>query len=149
MSEPLEHDYIGLSESSSMERSSESSNFSTESEKTMLLTSKPPRSDLACLVSPKILKNTTAKLCLLIPSGKRGFSDVDVDVCENWGFNGGCDADSNNVSSPSALFSSTNVKNTGLEINQPAMLSPVMNQIDEKKKAAFNTENGSDPPVAK
>ncbi|KAL4585388.1 hypothetical protein LXL04_010007 [Taraxacum kok-saghyz] len=65
MSEPLQHDYIGLSESSSMERSSESSNFSTESEKTMLLTSKPPSSDLACLVSPKILKNTTAKLCLL------------------------------------------------------------------------------------
>ena len=136
-----------------MERSSESSNFSTESEKTMLLTSKPPRSDLACLVSPKILKNTTAKLCLLIPSGKRGFSDVDVDVCENWGFNGGCNTDSNNVSSSSALFSPKNVNNTGfntgLEVNQPAMLSPVMNQIDEKKKTSFNSENGSDPPVAK
>ncbi|CAH1444644.1 unnamed protein product [Lactuca virosa] len=50
----------------------------------MLLTSSKPSSGLTCLVSQKISRKTTAKL--------------------NWGFNGGCDADSNKVSSSSGLL---------------------------------------------
>ncbi|CAH1442517.1 unnamed protein product [Lactuca virosa] len=152
MSEPLEHDYIGLADSSSMERSSESSNFSTETEKNNAFNLKATELRLGLPGFTKDIEEDDSKIVStknFFPGGKRGFSDVDADDCRNWGFNGGCDADSNKVSSSSALFSSKNVKNTGLEINQPAILSSVMNQIEEKKKAPFTTENGSAPPIAK
>lgn len=154
MSEPLEHDYIGLSDSSSMERSSESSNFSTETEKNNAFNLKATELRLGLPGFTKDIEEDDSKIGFVstknfFPGDKRGFSDVDADDCRNWRFNGGCDADSDKVSSSSALFSSKNVKYTDLEINQLAILSSVMNQIEEKKKAPFTTENGSAPPIAK
>ncbi|KAI3512602.1 hypothetical protein L1887_19918 [Cichorium endivia] len=152
MSAPLEHDYIGLSESSSMERSSGSSNFSTETEKNNVLNLKATELRLGLPGFAKDIEDDDSKIVStknFLPGAKRGFSDVDVDGCRNWGFNGGCEADSNKVSSSSALFSPKKVNNTGLEINQPAILSSVMNKVEEKKKASVTNDNGDAPPVAK
>lgn len=91
-----------------MEKNSESFNFSTETEKNNafnLLKAIELRLDLPGFT--KDIEEDDNKIVStknFYPVGKWGFSDVDSDDCRNWGFNGGCDADSNKVSSSSRLL---------------------------------------------
>ncbi|XP_057473345.1 auxin-responsive protein IAA27-like [Actinidia eriantha] len=106
MSKPLEHDYIGLSESSSMERSSDklsssSSSIivSSEDEKNNVLNFKDTE---LCLGLPGLWKELEDKpngYCLspmknFVSGSKRGFSDA-IDGSGKWVFsiNGGSEAD--------------------------------------------------------
>ncbi|KAI3789750.1 hypothetical protein L2E82_02553 [Cichorium intybus] len=141
MSVPLEHDYIGLSEPSSMDKTSESSNHSSEN--ALNLKATELRLGLPGLgqdLEKTPCKNSPVKS--FVSGAKRGFSDVNLDGSCKWGFNGGSDGDSakGSCSTTSVLFGI----NTGLENKQTQ--PPIPLPVEEKNKASVTTENGRAPP---
>ncbi|KAI3521575.1 hypothetical protein L1887_11046 [Cichorium endivia] len=144
MSVPLEHDYIGLSDASSLERSSESSNISSDSETNNVLNLKATELRLGL---PGFAKNSEenatkfAHVKNFMSGAKRGFSDVNLDGSGKWALNGGSEADLGKGSS--VLFSPRSGINGGLEKNQVQQsISPP--NIEEKKKEHV-TGNGALP----
>ncbi|CAI9286340.1 unnamed protein product [Lactuca saligna] len=125
MSVPLEHDYIGLSEPSSMEKASESSNHSSESDKNNALNLKATELRLGL---PGLSQDLEENACKNSPvknfasGAKRGFSDVNFDGSCKWGFNRGYEGDSVN------LFGI----NSGKESKQTQQ--PIPLPLEEKKK---------------
>ncbi|CAH1425500.1 unnamed protein product [Lactuca virosa] len=148
MSVPLEHDYIGLSEPSSMEKASESSNHSSESDKNNALNLKATELRLGLPglgqdLEENACKNSPVKN--FVSGAKRGFSDVNFDGSCKWGFNGGYEGDSvkGSCSTTSVLFGI----NSGKESKQTQQ--PIPLPLEEKKKASVTTENGRTPPSSK
>lgn len=115
MSVPLEHDYIGLANASSMERSSESSNISSESESNNVLNLKATELRLGL---PGFCEENGKVKNFMSAGAKRGFSDVNIDGSEKW--------DLNNSGSESDL-----------EKNQTQKLVSVLDvkSIEEKNKS--------------
>ncbi|XP_071711191.1 auxin-responsive protein IAA27-like [Rutidosis leptorrhynchoides] len=83
MSVPLEHDYIGLANASSIERSSESSNISSESECNNVLNLKATELRLGL----PGFSEENGKVKNFMSGAKRGFSDVNLDGSEKWDLN--------------------------------------------------------------
>ncbi|KAI3712013.1 hypothetical protein L1987_70562 [Smallanthus sonchifolius] len=118
MSVPLEHDYIGLSEPSLMEKPSKSSNISSESDNKNALNLKATELRLGL---PGLGQDFEENSCKNSPTknnvsgAKRGFSDVNFDGSGKWGFNGGSEG-----------------VNAGLDSKKTEQLVP--NIVEEKKK---------------
>ncbi|KAJ0492064.1 putative transcription factor interactor and regulator AUX-IAA family [Helianthus annuus] len=83
MSAPLEHDYIGLSEASSMEKPSKSSNISSESDNKNVLNLKATELRLGLPGLGQDLEENACKNSHVVNNiaagGKRGFFDVSFD----------------------------------------------------------------------
>ncbi|KAA8540389.1 hypothetical protein F0562_024692 [Nyssa sinensis] len=154
MSTALEHDYIGLSETSSMERSSDqissssSSNVPTENEKDSALNLKetelrlglpgsesPERkAGLGMSLFGKDLEDKTNGYSLsplknYVSGAKRGFSDA-IDVSSKWGFSvsGGPEVDL----AKSAVLFSPRGRNGGLEnknVQQSCLLGSATKEV--------------------
>lgn len=156
MSIPLEHDYIGLSEPPSMERSSDKISSSSSSSS-------------SCTISTNLMKETELRLGLpgygskdledksssvyshgplknFVLGAKRGFSDAIHDGCGKWGFavSGGSEAD---LGKSSVLYSSLGSGKGGLESNssQKSCLALPAKPLTEEKKTSLSNENGSSP----
>ncbi|KAI7741339.1 hypothetical protein M8C21_029244 [Ambrosia artemisiifolia] len=98
MSVPLEHDYIGLSDASSLERSSESSNISSENETNNVLNLKATELSLGLPGFSKSCEENATKGGPIIKNfmsgAKRGFSDVvNLDGSSKWALNTGSESD--------------------------------------------------------
>ncbi|KVH92952.1 AUX/IAA protein [Cynara cardunculus var. scolymus] len=153
MSVPLEHDYIGLSEASSMGKASESSNFSSESDKNNVLNLKATELRLGLPGLGQYLEENPSKNSPtknVVSRAKRGFSDVNFDGSAKWDFNGGPEGDLGKGSSSSSSSNTTSVLfkiNAGLESKQTQQSIPI--PVEEKKKASVTSENGRAPPASK
>ncbi|CAH1422627.1 unnamed protein product [Lactuca virosa] len=150
MSVPLEHDYIGLSDASSLERSSESSNISSDSETNNVLNLKATELRLGLPGFAKNSEESATKFAHVknfMSGAKRGFSDVNIDGPGKWVMNGGSEADLGKSSS--VLFSPRGGINGGLEKNQVQQsISPSNVQPIEEKKKEHVSRNVA-PPSAK
>ncbi|KAL6972781.1 hypothetical protein U1Q18_026954 [Sarracenia purpurea var. burkii] len=170
MSPPLEHDYIGLSEPSSMERSpdkissSSSSTVTTENEKNNALNFKETelRLGLPGSESPERRNTGFSSLSPLknfVSGSKRGFSDA-IDGSGKWVFsvNGGSEGE---LGKSVPLFSPRMGKN-GSEINnpeqQPCLVGPCGKEVvpasspksgQEKKNQVSPVNQHASAPAAK
>lgn len=143
MSVPLEHDYIGLSDASSLQRSSESSNISSETETNNVLNLKATELRLGLPAFSKNSEQNATKIGEIknfMSGAKRGFSDVNVDGSGKWVLSGGSEPDLGKCSS--VLFSPRSGINAGLDKNQ-AQKSDTKH-VEEKKKGPVK-ENGTSP----
>ncbi|KAI3786078.1 hypothetical protein L1987_45205 [Smallanthus sonchifolius] len=129
MSVPLEHDYIGLSDASSLERSSESSNISSDNASNNVFNIKATELSLGLPGFAKNSEENAAKSGPAIKNymsgAKRGFSDVNFSGSGK-GING--------------VFE----KNQTQQLVSSSYVKPV----EEEKKGPVS-ENGSVPPSAK
>lgn len=134
MSPPQEHDYIGLSEVSSMEGSdkisSASSTLSAEDDvKSNALNLKETelRLGLPGSESPERKEKSGWVLKSLVSGAKRGFSDA-IDGSGKWGFSGGSASDVVDLGKGGGLFSPRGGSNGkavgGLESNGGQQLGP-------------------------
>ncbi|KAI3761570.1 hypothetical protein L1987_51990 [Smallanthus sonchifolius] len=138
MSVPLEHDYIGLSDASSLKRSSESSNISSDNESNNVFNLKATELSLGLPGFSKDSAQNATKFGPVIKNfmlgAKRGFSDVNLEGSGKWVLKGGSESDLGKA------------KNGVFEKNQ--ILSHDVKPVEDKKKGPVN-ENGSAPPSAK
>ncbi|KAD2806233.1 hypothetical protein E3N88_39610 [Mikania micrantha] len=139
MSVPLEHDYIGLSDGSSLERSSESSNISSDNETNNAVNLKATELSLGLPGFSKDSEENAAKFGPVTKNfmlgAKRGFSDVYVDGSGKWVLNGVTESDLGKG------IDGVSEKNP---ISSPVLVKP----DDEKKKGPVN-EVGRALPSAK
>ncbi|KAK9060497.1 hypothetical protein SSX86_021201 [Deinandra increscens subsp. villosa] len=130
MSVPLEHDYIGLSEPSSMEKTFKSPNISSETDNKTVLNLKATELRLGL---PGLGQDMEQDSCKFSPTknnvsgAKRGFSDVIFHGSGKWGFSSGSDGIID-----------------GKKTEQ--LIPPV---VEEKKKDSVNSGNCRAPPAAK
>ncbi|KAL8223637.1 hypothetical protein R6Q57_019112 [Mikania cordata] len=133
MSVPLEHDYIGLSEASSMEKTSNSSNISSESDNKTVLNLRATELRLGLPGLDQDLEEDSCKNSPTknnVSGSKRGFSDVNFNGSRNWGFNGG------------SVGISDGLDSQKVEQSIPAI-------VEEKKKGSVNGESCRAPPASK
>ncbi|KAK9066237.1 hypothetical protein SSX86_013558 [Deinandra increscens subsp. villosa] len=142
MSVPLEHDYIGLSDASSLERSSESSNISSDNVTNNVFNLKATELSLGLPGFGKISEENATKFGPVIKNymsgAKRGFSDVNFNGSEKWGLKGGSEADL--CKGIDGVFE----KNQTQQLISSSDVKPV-----EVEKKGPVSENGSVPPSAK
>ncbi|KAJ0834055.1 putative transcription factor interactor and regulator AUX-IAA family [Helianthus annuus] len=138
MSVPLEHDYIGLSDASSLERSSESSNISSDNETNNVFNLKATELSLGLPGFSKTCQENATKVGPIIKNfmsgAKRGFSDVNLAGSGKWGLTSGSESDM------SKDF------NGVFEKNKTSSLD--VKPVEDKKKGLVNI-NGSPPPSSK
>nr|XP_043615405.1 auxin-responsive protein IAA21-like [Erigeron canadensis] len=129
MSVPLEHDYIGLADaSSSMERSSENSNISSDSETNNVLNLKATELRLGLPgFSQENDCTNFGPIKNFMSGAKRGFCDVNLNGSDKWDLKGGSESELGKI-----------------QAQKPVEVKP----IDEKNKGPAN-ENGIAPPSAK
>ncbi|KAJ9568288.1 hypothetical protein OSB04_004254 [Centaurea solstitialis] len=130
MSVPLEHDYIGLSDASSLQRSSESSNISSETEPNNVLNLTATELRLGLPGFSNDSQENATKIKNFMSGAKRGFSDVNVNGSGKWVLGGGSEAELGKSSS--VLFSPTSGLNGGSDKNQA--LKSDTELVQEKKK---------------
>ncbi|CAJ2661207.1 unnamed protein product [Trifolium pratense] len=162
MSTPLEHDYIGLTDNSSMDKTSSSLNFKeTELRLGLPGCESPDRKPVSFFSNKDLNINVCSPLKNLVTSvgAKRGFSDAIDESSSKWIFSVN---DGSQAGIGTTLFSPRGEGNVGkslvgletqTNINVPKNINEILHQsvkpVHEKNKQVVGTNEDANAPAAK